>query len=100
MAILRRLPDAENGARVTCVDASDRTWTITQSPTATPARRFTLYRAVDGGFERVRQAASPLDLYEDVDFGQEAAAARHASATPPEDKTRPARSRAKSSRKK
>lgn len=98
MAVLKKLPDAEGGARVTCVDASGDTWIITQNPTAPPARRFTSYRAVTGGFERVRTADSPLDLYEDIDFGPEAASARRATdAAQPETKPRAARSRTKKS---
>ena len=98
MEILRNIPNAESGARVTCVDVSGQTWVISQNPAASASARFTLYRAVPDGFERVETAASPLDLYPRIDFGPEAAAFAAPESGPPAPKKKSATRRARPKR--
>lgn len=60
---LSKLPSSENGTGVTCTTLSGEQYYISQN---TEKRKFTLWRIVDGGYQKITTANSPFDLYEKI----------------------------------
>lgn len=61
--IVKKFPSSENGPGVHCITKSKQEYFITQ---CLEKMRFTLWRKVDGGFEQIATAKSPLDLEDKV----------------------------------
>lgn len=59
MKIVKKIPSTENGPGVHCTTSSGDVYIISQ---CREKGRFTLWHKVDGGFEQLETAKSPLDL--------------------------------------
>lgn len=65
--IVKKIPISENGPGVHCVTTSKHEYFITQ---CLEKMRFTLWHKVDGGFEQIAMAKSPLDLDNKIPWNQ------------------------------
>lgn len=63
--IVKKLPAADCGCGVLCRTRSGKEYSISQNP---EKHRHTLWRIVDGGYEKMASADSPYDLYPLVDW--------------------------------
>lgn len=63
---LSKLPSSENGIGVTCVSASGQQYYISQNK---EKGKHTLWRIVDGNYQKIATANSPYDLYEKINWG-------------------------------
>lgn len=63
--IVKKIPASENGTGVLCKTKSGKEYQISQN---TDKGKHTLWRKVDGGFEKVATAGSPYDLYPMIDW--------------------------------
>ena len=59
--VLKSIPSSENGVTVSCITRSNTEYWITQN---IEKNRFTLWKIVDGGYEKISIASSPLDFDE------------------------------------
>ena len=67
LKIVKKIPTSENGPGVHCVTASKNEYFITQ---CLEKLRFTLWHKVNGGFEQIATARSPLDLDDKIPWNQ------------------------------
>lgn len=63
--IVKKLPASEYGVGVHCTTKSGKEYQISQCP---EKNRHTLWKIVDGGYEKVSTADSPHDLYALIDW--------------------------------
>lgn len=61
--VVASIPKTETGAGVFCKTTSGQEYTISQ---CLEKEKFTLWKSVDGGFEKISTANSPLNLYENI----------------------------------
>ena len=59
--ILKNIPISESGSSTTCNTSSREKYIITQ---CTEKQRFTLWKILESGFERLSTSNSPTKLYE------------------------------------
>lgn len=64
MAIVKKLPASEVGASVTHTTADGTVYHVSQNPVAAPGKRFTLWKIVPGGYEKLAAADDPYELYD------------------------------------
>lgn len=57
--IVKAIPSTETGSRTTCLTKSGKEYLITNNPIKA---RFTLWRKVDGGYEKMSVSDNPLDF--------------------------------------
>jgi hypothetical protein len=62
---LTKLPASENGVGVTCLTSSGEQYYISQN---TEKRKFTLWRIIDGNYQKITTSNSPLDLYDKIEW--------------------------------
>ena len=62
---LSKLPSSENGTGVTCTTLSGEQYYISQN---TEKHKHTLWRIVDGNYQKIATADSPYDLYKKIDW--------------------------------
>lgn len=62
---VKKLPTADCGRGVLCRTRSGKEYCISQNP---EKHRHTLWRIVDGGYEKMASADSPYDLYPLIDW--------------------------------
>lgn len=65
--VVKKLPTSECGTGVLCKTKSSKQYQISQNP---EKKKHTLWKIVDGGFERVATGDSPYDLYPLIDWEQ------------------------------
>lgn len=58
--VVKKIPTSESGTGVLCKTKSGKLYQITQNP---EKRKHTLWKVVDGGFEKLATGDSPYDLY-------------------------------------
>ena len=61
--IVKKLPATDYGPGVLCTKALGNRFQITQNP---EKKKFTLWRILDGGFEKIAMANTPVDLYSKI----------------------------------
>ena len=64
-AVTKNFPASEVGPGVRCRTSSGAEYLIFQSP---GKRRHTLWKAAEGGYEKIASADSPVDLYDRIDW--------------------------------
>ena len=64
---LTKLPSSEDGTGVTCKTLLGETYYISQS---IEKRKHTLWKIIDGNYQKIATANSPYDLYEKIDWGK------------------------------
>lgn len=57
--IVKTIPASETGSRTTCLTKSGKEYLITNNPIKA---RFTLWRKVDDGYEKMSTSENPLDF--------------------------------------
>lgn len=67
MPIIKSVPTSEDGQSVRCKTKSGKFYLITQNR---GKKRFTLWRVLDNGFEKLTTGDSPYDLYGDVPWAK------------------------------
>ena len=67
MSIVKSIPVSEDGQSVRCKTKSGKAYLITQNRSK---MRFTLWRILDDGFEKLTTGNSPYDLYENVPWSK------------------------------
>lgn len=65
--IVKKLPATENGPGVLCKTKSGQEYTVSW---CLEKMRFTLWRKVDGGYQQLGTAKSPLDLYPQIPWDE------------------------------
>lgn len=65
--IVKKISSTENGPGVHCTTKSGQVYLITQ---CLEKHRFTLWHEVEGGYEQLGTAKSPLDLDEKIPWDQ------------------------------
>lgn len=63
--VVKKLPASECGTGVLCTTRSDKRYQISQNP---EKKKHTLWRIVDGGYEKLATGNSPYDLYSLIDW--------------------------------
>lgn len=65
MAVVKKIPESENGPAVKCIAAGGEEYIISQclSP-----RRFTLWKHETGGYEKLKTSDTPIELYEAIEW--------------------------------
>lgn len=63
--IVKKLPASEYGSGVLCKTKSGKQYQISQNP---ENKKHTLWRIVDGGYEKIATGDSPYDLYPLIDW--------------------------------
>lgn len=63
--IVKNLPASEYGTGVLCTTRSGKRYQISQNP---EKKKHTLWRIVDGGYEKLAIGNSPYDLYPLIDW--------------------------------
>lgn len=63
--IVKKIPATETGHGVICRTRSGKEYRITQNP---EKKRHTLWRVVDGGYEKLGSSDSPNNLYSLFDW--------------------------------
>lgn len=63
MSIVKSIPASEDGQSVRCKTKSGKVYLITQNH---GKMRFTLWRVLDDGFEKLTTGNSPYDLYGNI----------------------------------
>lgn len=63
--VVKRLPVSEYGTGVLCKTKSGKQYQISQNP---EKKKHTLWRIVDGGYEKIATGDSPYDLYALIDW--------------------------------
>ena len=63
-AIYQSIPSSENGSGVLYTALSGQKYNISQN---LDKRKHTLWRQVDGGYQRIMSADSPYDLYNKIE---------------------------------
>ena len=60
-----KLPSSENGTGVTCATLSGEQYYISQNK---EKGKHTLWRIVDGNYQKIATANSPFDLYDKINW--------------------------------
>jgi hypothetical protein len=63
--VVKKLPASECGTGVLCTTRSGKQYQISQNP---EKKKHTLWRIVDGGYEKLATGNSPYDLYPLIDW--------------------------------
>lgn len=63
--IIKKLPVSESGHGVHCTTSSGEEYQISQNP---DKKKHTLWKIVDGGYQKIATANSPYDLYPIIGF--------------------------------
>lgn len=64
---VKKIPTSDSGVRVLCRTKSGDEYTISQNPMKDRSR-FTLWRNLSDGYEKVASADSPSALYQKIDW--------------------------------
>lgn len=59
MMAVKRVPASDTGPQLQCLTRAGERYVITQNPVT---RKFTLWRVVSGGYEKISTADSPVPL--------------------------------------
>ena len=62
---ITKLPSSENGLGVTCITLSGEQYYISQNK---EKGKHTLWRIVDGNYQKLATANSPFDLYDKINW--------------------------------
>lgn len=60
MSIVKKLPKTETGHGVECTTESGNVYVISNDPVK---KKFTLWKTVSGGYEKMGTSDSPINLY-------------------------------------
>lgn len=64
-AVVKTIPTAESGSRTTCTTKLGKKYLITNNPAK---ERFTLWRVVEDGYEKLSVSSNPLDFDKIIDY--------------------------------
>lgn len=64
-AVVKSIPSSENGSRTVCTTKSGKQYIISNNPIK---EKFTLWRVLDDGYEKMSVSDNPLDFDKIIDF--------------------------------
>ena len=64
-AVVKSIPSSENGSRTVCTTKSGKQYIISNNPIK---EKFTLWRVLGDGYEKMSVSDNPLDFDKIIDF--------------------------------